>query len=490
MKSDLLLIVPILLPILTGLLTGFFRPLGKPRLLRPFFVLSLFLNLALVIAISLMPEMRLALFSLAQHMPVLFKADDPALFFCLLTSVMFLFAGIYGCEYMKHEGGESRFYMFFLIVLGMLMGFGLSGNLITVYIFFEIMTLFSVPLVMHSMKKEAITAGFKFLYYSIAGAALAFVAILFLFTLGIPLEFTPGGVLNAVNVAGSERQILTVTLLAIIGFSAKAGMFPLHAWLPDAHPVAPAPASAILSGIITKAGVFAVLRFVFYLIGADFIRGSWVQTVWLSLALFTVATGALLALREPVLKRRIAYSSISQVSYIMFGLATLTARGLTGALLHTVFHSIMKHALFFAAGAIVMVTKRTEAAELRGIGKQMPATMWSFAVLAISVAGIPLSSGFVSKWYIATGALSAEIGFFAWLGPAILLFSALLSTAYLLSIAIDALYDPEQRNAPGIRDPGMLMRAPIILFAAAAIILGVIPGFLISFFETIAIAVT
>ena len=490
MKSHFLLIIPILLPIVTGLLTGFFRPLRKPRLLRSFFVFSLFLNAACVVIISVMPDMRLELFSLARHMPVLFMTDAPARFFCLLTSVLFLVAGIYGCEYMKHEGGESRFYMFFLIVSGMLMGFGLSGNLITLYVFFEIMTLISVPLVMHSMKKEAIAAGFKFLYYSIAGAALALVALLFLFTLGIPLEFSPGGVLNSANLAGSEGKILAVTLIAIIGFSAKAGMFPLHAWLPDAHPVAPAPASAILSGVITKAGVFAVLRFVFYLIGADFIRGSWVQTVWMSLALFTVVAGSLLALREPVLKRRIAYSSISQVSYIMFGLATLTAGGVTGALLHTVFHSIVKHALFFAAGSIIMVTNKTGAADLRGLGKQMPATMWSFAVLAVSVAGIPPSSGFVSKWYIATGALSADIGFFAWLGPALLLFSALLSTAYLLSIAIGALYDPEHRNEPGIRDPGMLMRAPIVLLAATAMILGVIPGFLISFFEQIALAVT
>jgi multicomponent Na+:H+ antiporter subunit D len=354
------------------------------------------------------------------------------------------------------------------------------------YLFFELVTLFSFPLVLHNQDKEAIAAAFKYLYYSIAGTSLAAVGFFFIYTYGVTLEFTAGGVLDAHKLIGHERKLLIVTLLTIIGFGAKAGMFPMHAWLPDAHSIAPAPASAILSGVITKAGVFAVFRFVYNLIGTDILRGTWLQFTWISLALFTGLMGSLLAFRETAIKRRLAYSTISQMGYILFGLSLLTASGLLGAMLQIVFHSIVKNALFLIAGLIIINTKKSNVDDLHGIGKQMPAMMCCFALSSLSLIGIPPTGGFTGKWYLATSALISETGFFSWLGCAALLFSALLAAAYLLPIGINAFFTSNKEHECNSYKISLSMTIPIIFLTIAALLLGFFPRALISLFERIA----
>jgi len=483
-----MLAIPMLLPILSGALIGFYKPLREPRVQKTFFIAVLSLNTAIVLAIVLQPDASLEVFRLADRMPILFKTDDLARYFCTLASVMFLIVGIYSSEYMRGDSRENIFHMFFLIVLGMLMGFGFSGNLMTLYLYFELMTLVSVPLVLHSMKKEAIEAALKFLYYSISGASMAMLGLFFVSIYGTTIEFTPGGVLHAQQFSDFGWWVHASMLMTIIGFSAKAGMFPLHAWLPDAHPVAPAPASAILSGVITKAGVFAVLRYVYYIVGSDFIRNTWIQTSWISLALFTVIMGSLLALREPELKRRLAYSSISQVSYISFGLSILTLGGLVGAMLHIVFHSIVKNALFLSAGIIINRTKKTKVADLRGYGRQIPVTMGCFALLAVTMVGVPPTSEFVSKWYLSISSLAAaDIGFFTWLGPLTLMVSALLSAGYLLPIAIYGFFPGKGQELSEEKIKyGNSFIVPIVLLTAAGVGLGIFPNALLSFLERIA----
>ena len=487
MNTSLLLVVPVLLPLLSGLLIGFVRPLQESRFQRLFLNGILILNLIFVFMIVLRPDMSLVLFHLTERLPILFKVDDLARLFCAIAALIFLVVGLYCPIYIRHEGNDSRFYMFFLLVLGMIMGFGLSGNLMTLYLFFEVATLLSMPLVMHSMKKDSIAAAIKYLFYSIAGASLSLIGFFFVYYYGTTLEFTPGGVLDTQRLAGNESQMLFVTLLVIIGFGAKAGMFPLHAWLPVAHPAAPAPASALLSGLITKVGIFAVIRFVYYITGTDFISGTWVQITWISLALFTGLMGSLLAFGEPVLKRRLAYSTISQVGYIMFGLAILTAVGFVGAMLQVVFHAFAKNAAFLAAGVVILKTHKTEVADLRGIGKQMPATIWCFALAALSLIGIPPLAGFTGKWFVAAGSLAADTGFFTWLGPALLLFSALLATGYLLPIVLNGFFPGKSYdNSQGKNEPELSLLLPILAFAVAAVIFGIFPSGLISFFEQIA----
>ena len=188
--------------------------------------------------------------------------------------------------------------------------------------------------------------------------------------------FTPGGILDGSKLAGHEALMLVVVFLVIIGFGSKAGMFPLHGWLPTAHPVAPAPASAVRSGVIAKAGVLGIIRVVFYTVGADFIRGSWVQYAWMALTLITIFMGSMMAYKEKVLKKRLAYSTVSQVSYVLFGLSTLTTAGVLGGLMHMLYHAVIKSTLFMTAGSIIYKTGKKMVSELTAIGKQMPVVMW------------------------------------------------------------------------------------------------------------------
>ena len=271
------------------------------------------------------------------------------------------------------------------------------------------------------------------------------------------LSFLPGGSLNMAAVAGNEQLMLVVAFSMIIGFSVKAGMFPLHAWLPTAHPAAPSPASAVLSGVITKAGVLGVIRLMYSYLGADFLRGTWVQTAYMCMTLLTVFTGSLLAYHEGHLKKRLAWSSVSQVSYILFGLSTLTPAGFVGALLHVVFHAVIKSCLFLSAGAVIYKTHKTNVTELRGIGKEMPVTIWCYTFASAALIGIPPASGFISKWYLAQGALEITTvpGFFNWLAPAVLLISALLTAGYLLPITVNGFL------------PGALIVAVMLVLACA-----------------------
>ncbi len=272
--------------------------------------------------------------------------------------------------------------------------------------------------------------------------------------------------------------MLAVFFLMSIGFGCKAGMFPLHAWLPTAHPVAPSPASAVLSGIITKAGIIAVIRVTFYLFGADFLRGTWAQAALLTLAIITVFMGSMLAYKEKLLKKRLAYSTVSQVSYVLFGLMLLSPVGFMGALLQVLFHATAKNILFLSAGAIIYKTEKTYVYQYKGLGKEMPVVMWCFAIASLSLIGIPAVSGFVSKWYLAQGGLSSVFGTLGIVGVAVLMVSALLTAGYLLPIVVDAFFPGRDFDYASLRkkEPNFLMTVPLVLFSIAAVVLGIMPG--------------
>jgi multicomponent Na+:H+ antiporter subunit D len=265
-----------------------------------------------------------------------------------------------------------------------------------------------------------------------------------------------------------------VILVGIIGFGTKAGMYPMHGWLPTAHPIAPAPASALLSGIITKAGVIAIIRLVYYCVGADFLRGTWVQTVWMCLALLTILMGSTMAFREKVTKKRLAYSSVSQISYVLFSLSLLTEDGLRGGLLQVISHMSSKGCLFLAAGVFIIVLGAHRVDELRGIGRSLPITMWCFMIASLSLVGIPPMGGFVSKWKISAAALSGAPGIFAIVGPAVLLISALLTAGYLFPIVVDAFFPGNDYEDDGkFAEPGILVNAPMIALCLVALLAGV-----------------
>ena len=270
-------------------------------------------------------------------------------------------------------------------------------------------------------------------------------------------------------------MLLTVFLLMALGFGCKAGMFPLHAWLPTAHPVAPSPASAVLSGIITKGGVVAIIRVTYYLFGPDFLRGTWAQAVVMGLAILTIFMGSMLAYKEKLLKKRLAYSTVSNVSYVVFGLMLLSPAGFMGALLQVIFHAVAKNILFLCAGAIIYKTHKTFVYELKALGKEMPIVMWCFAFAALSLIGIPPTSGFVSKWYLAQGGLA--FGAEGFLGVAVLMVSALLTAGYLLPIVLEAFF-PGKDFAYGSlkkKEPNYLMTVPLVLLSVAVVCFGVMP---------------
>ena len=387
-------------------------------------------------------------------------------FTCLLVG-LWLLVSCYACCYMAHEGRERSFYLFFLLTLAAMLGVGYAGNLFTLYLFYELMTLATFPLVMHNQSTAAVAAGRKYLIYSFSGAALALFGIFFFISYATGTSFSPGGILDPARIAGKEQLLRGVYLLTVIGFGAKAGLFPLHAWLTTAHPIAPSPASAVLSGLITKAGVLAILRTSYQVVGPELLRDSWVQSLLLALVLLTILMGSLLALREPLLKRRLAYSSISQVSYILFGALLFFPQALRGALLHLLCHALMKNLLFLAAGAIIMVSGKTLVDELRGLGRQMPWTMLCFASGALALIGIPPFIGFYSKYHLALGALNSGLPCYQYLGPVVLILSALLSAGYLLPILSQGFFPGAEASIPARHEAPAAMRWPMLLLALA-----------------------
>ena len=233
-----------------------------------------------------------------------------------------------------------------------------------------------------------------------------------------------------------------------------------------------------MSGIIVKMGVLGMIRVVYYLVGADFLRGTWVQTTWMILALATVFMGSMLAYREKIMKKRLAYSTVSQASYILFGLSLLQPEAMTGALLHVVFHAIIKSCLFLSAGTIIFKTGKTNVTDLRGIGKEMPIAIWCYTLASAALIGIPPASGFISKWYLATGALSSGIEVFSWLGPVVLLVSALLTAGYLLPITVGGFLPGADYDYTSLekKEPALVMLLPLLILAALAVLLGLLPN--------------
>ena len=478
------LILPIFFPMLCGLAIAAVPALKDEKKLRSFVIAALGITLALTLWQLFLGGARFRLCTITANAEIVFSVDGVTRVFAGLIAFMWLMSGIFSFEYMKHEGNHPRYYTFFLLGEGAMLGVAFAANYVTLYLCFEWMTLLTLPMVLHSQTDEALKAGMKYLLYSFAGAFAGLLGIPFLIRFGTTLDFVPGGVLDASLIAGHEGVLLAVAFAVVLGFGAKAGLFPLHAWLPTAHPVAPAPASAVLSGVITKAGVIAIIRVIYYQFGAEFLRGTWVQTVLLSIALLTVFMGSSMAYREKLLKKRLAYSTVSQVSYILFGLFLMNATAMSGSLLHVFCHSIAKDGLFLCAGAIIYKTHKTDVRELTGIGKQMPVVTWCFTLCSLALIGIPPMCGFMSKWYLALGSLESEIGVISWLGPVILLISALLTAAYLLPITIKGFFPGEDFDYSTLekKEPNAWMLVPLLILAALAAFT-VFPGPFMALFD-------
>lgn len=458
----------------------------KVKKLRVVVGVTLFISGITAIIAALCCKDTVALFTFVDEIVIKLKIDEISKIFIIFTSVIWILVGLYAFKYMEHEGKEKKFYGFYLLTYSVLMAQDMAANLITFYFFYELMTLASAPLVMHSGEKKSIMAALKYLFFSMFGAYLALFGIAFLYRYCNTLDFIPGGSLNNVLVGNNKTVLLIAIFVLIIGFGTKAGMFPMHSWLWAAHPVAPTPASAVLSGIIVKSGVLAIIRSVYYVIGPEFIKGTWVQFVWLIMIIATIFMGSMLAYREKVLKKRLAYSTVSQVSYILFGLALFNKAAFVGAILHTVFHAIVKTALFLSAGIFITSTGKKTVDEYKAIGKKMSVSLASYTIVSLSLIGIPPMNGFISKWYLGLGGLQANMSVLGIVGVVVLLVSALLTAGYLLPITIDGFLPGKDCTVEKSSEKINKMVVVLSILAIITILLGLFPNVIINYISQIA----
>ncbi len=451
-----------------------------PKQLERYCATILLLTAAAAAALPFLSPEKLTLGYFPMGVALTLNIDGVSLFFSWIFVGVWLCVLRYSCGYFGLDPNKKQFFAFFLAVLGAMIGVSYADNLITLYLFFECITLTCFPLIAHERTEKSLEACKKYIFYSLAGALMGLIAIFAFYSLGLDPSFTPGGI-SGLSEAASPAAIQGFFALAVIGFGCKAGLFPLHGWLSTAHPIAPAPASAILSGITTKAGVIAILRILYYVVGADLIAGSHVQIGLLALTLLTIFIGSMLAYREKIFKTRLAYSTVSQVSYILFALLLCNKIAFVGALLHALFHAMAKTSLFLSAGTVIHETGRHRVDELAGLGIPLKRTFVIFTVASLSLVGVPFFGGFISKWYIALGAL--EYPLMGILGIAILLLSALLTAGYLLTISVSALLPTEACSLEPIHAPRS-MTSPTL--AVLTVIFGIYPAPIIDFLTALA----
>ena len=419
---------------------------------------------------------------------ICFKVDGMGMVFAGLVSALWPFATLYAFEYMTKEEHEKIFFLFYTMTYGITLGIALSANLLTMYFFYELLTLVTVPLVMHTLTREAILASRKYLYYSLGGAAFAFIGLIMIIIYGTTTDFILGGVLDLTKIGGRTNVLLFVYVMAFLGFGVKAAVFPFNSWLPQAG-VAPTPVTALLHAVaVVKSGAFAIIRLTYYSFGVDFLKGTWAQTTVMLVVMFTIVYGCSRAVKETHLKRRLAYSTISNLSYILFGVTIMTPLGLVGALTHLIFHAVIKICSFFCAGAIIHQTEKQYVHELDGMGYRMPCVFGIFTVSALALMGVPGLAGFISKWNLASAA--AESGNpVAYLGIACLLISALLTAIYMLTIVVRAFFpgkDFDDSSIKEFKDPNWKMLLPLFVFVFFIIAFGLYSQPLTDFFRDVA----
>lgn len=386
---------------------------------------------------------------LAELMPGLelkFALEPLGMIFAALASLLWIINSVYSIGYMRgnNEKHQTRFYICFAIALAATMGIAFAGNLLTLFLCYEVLTLSTYPLVSH--KGDAKTVASARVYLGIlllTSIGLLLPALVWTFQLAGTLDFSAGGIL-AGHIGGPALGLL----LALFAFGiGKAALMPMHRWLPSAM-VAPTPVSALLHAVaVVKAGVFTVTKVVVYIFGLDLLRAEPASAWLLYAAAFTIISASVVALRQENLKRLLAYSTVGQLSYVVLAVAIFSPVSAIGAALHILAHGFGKITLFFAAGSIYTASKKTELAQLDGIGRRMPWTMGAFTIGALSMIGVPPLAGFVSKWYILSGAFQSA----NWVAIGTLAASTLLNAAYFLPILHRAWFRSE---APGGKDHG------------------------------------
>ena len=467
-----ILILPVILPLLAGIgviLLPFRTRRGRNRWTMAAVTGCSLINAWLIYA---RPSVTLTPADLAPGVSIAFRLDGMSVIFLALIAFLWPLASLYAFEYMEKEDHQARFFACYTACYGITAGVALSANMITMYLFVELLTLMTVPLVGHHGDRKAMGAARKYMVYSIGGAALSLVGIMILLFRTGRADFLPGGTAGA----GNEDGLLTAAwMLTFLGFGVKAAVFPFHAWLPSAG-IAPTPVTALLHAVaVVKSGVFAVIRSTFFAFGPLTLAGTWGQKAALGITAVTIVYGSVTAFREQHIKRRLAYSTVSNLSYILFGAMLMTTAGLTAAMSHFLFHGVMKITLFFWAGAVIHRTGREYAIRLNGLAHRMPWTFAAYTVGALAMTGVPLLPGFVSKMNLIRAAVDSGCGIYAYIGIAVLLCSALLMAGYLILPSVRA-WIPRSEPQPVFterdRDPGWQMLTVLAVLCIAMLALG------------------
>ena len=416
------------------------------------------------------------LFKMTSAISIAFRIDNLSRVFALLLASLWPIATLYAFEYMEHEGRENTFFALYTSCYGVTLGICFAANLITMYLFYELLTLITVPLIMHSRNEFSRPAGIKYIAYSIAGATSAFAGIMIIFTRSGGFDFAEGGILSPA--AGQDPMVQLAFVLMFLGFGVKAAVFPLYEWLP-AVGIAPTPVTALLHAVaVVKSGCFAIMRVTYYIFGAGVMLGSFGQKLALFLTAFTIAFGSIMAYRETHFKRRLAMSTVANLSYILFGAMLMTPLGLIAACLHMLFHGVMKICLFFVAGATHIKAHADYVTDLDGFGRKMPVTFAAFTVASLALTGIPPFCGFYSKMYL--GFAAVQLGSpLAYFGIAALLVSALFTAIYLLSVCVRAYFPGKEfdyESIAEVEDPSWKMKLPFIILAVLCLVLGLMYG--------------
>jgi multicomponent Na+:H+ antiporter subunit D len=439
-------------------------------------VLSAFIKLAIIVSmVPLILQGKTIEYHLVTVLPGLdlsLRVDALGMIFALTASFLWVVTSFYTIGYMRSHYGEdyekvqsmTRFFNFFLVAMASAIGTAFAGNLFTLYIFYEVLTLCTYPLVVHDQTKEALYGARKYLVHLLGTSLLFFLPAIFLtYYYTGTLDFSASGILAS----AAPDSILAIIFILFIAGIAKAALMPFHAWLPAAM-VAPTPVSALLHAVaVVKAGVFTVIRVVLFIFGTGLLQDLNLGVYLAYFASFTIIVASIIAMRQDNLKLRLAYSTVSQLSYIVLGVSLLTVSGITGSILHLTVHAFGKITLFFAAGAILVATHKTNISQLDGIGKQMPFTMTAFAIGSLSMIAVPPAAGFISKWYLTMGAIEAG----QLVLVAVLAISSLLNAAYFLPIVYRAFFKPSavSGNSIQIREAPPLMVGAIMVTAAAVL---------------------
>lgn len=438
-----------------------------------------------LIVISMTPAVlsgvviQYTVFKILPGVELAFKVDGIGLLFATTSSFLWIITTVYSMGYMRtlKEHAQTRYYTCFAIALSSAMGVAFAGNLFTLFFFYEILSLCTLPLVIHNEGAKDWDAGRKYLLYLVgASSSILLGAIILTYTLTGSLEFSKAGMfagLTATTFSGMEMStLLTVMYFMFLYGFAKAGLMPMHNWLPSAM-VAPTPVSALLHAVaVVKVGAFCIVRLVTDVFGVSLMQDLSLGDYTAIIASITILASSAYALTQDNLKMRLAYSTVSQLSYIVLGVALLTVSGITGGIIHIVNHAFTKITLFFCAGSIYVASHKTNISEMSGIARKMPWTIAAFTIGSLSIIGVPLFAGFITKWHLAIGTIETK----SWMLLAVILTSSLLNVAYFAPVVYKAVFGaPPADGHEGVSEAPYKVLIPLLITAAGTVALGIFP---------------